>query len=303
MNTTRLEKLLSEADQGNVDALVQLDEMGFLISSEESATDFTGRIRDFLKNLSSMENALRTKGVYEKEGLSLSEKQRIPQKFFQEASERCKSLYDFSIDWVPGFFMNPDFGLLFGGCAFCYYPDFFALFIIRDSFRKKEKWLIYNRCELLSHELCHIARVAMDSETYEETFAYQTASSRFRRIMGGIFLHQSDSFLFLGSVCAFLLGRIAQTFFFPQLPGMLFIFLPILVVFWLGIRYTRLMNIFSTARKNLESLFGKKALSVLFRCSDAEIHQMATLNKEGIKPFVMEQTSLKWQVIRKRFLR
>ena len=302
MNTAHLEKLLFDADQGNLDALIQLDEMGFIISAEESAENFTARIRTFLKNLSVMEDDLKKKGVFEKEGISFSEKQRIPVKIFKEASERCRSLYDFSIDWVPGFFMNPDFGLLFGGCAFCYYPDFFALFIIRDSFRKKDKWLIYNRKELLAHELCHIARVALDSNTYEETFAYQTAASGFRKLLGGIFLRQSDSFLFLGSVFAFLLGRMAQTFLFPNLPGMLFMLLPVLVILWLGIRYAMLMNTLGTARKNLESLFGKKALSVLFRCSDPEIHKIATLKQDELRDYVNGQNTLNWQVIRRRFM-
>ena len=302
MNSAHLEKLLSDAALGNPDALIQLDEMGFIISGEESAADFTARIRDFLKNLSGMEDALKTKGVFEKEGLSFSEKQRIPVKIFREASERCRSLYDFSIDWVPGFFMNPDFGLLFGGCAFCYYPDFFALFIIRDSFRKKEKWLIYNRRELLAHELCHIARVALDSRTYEETFAYQTAASGFRKLLGGIFLRQSDSFLFLGSVFFFLLGRMVQTFLFPSFPGMLFMLLPVLVILWLGLRYGMLMNTLRNARKKLEPLFGKKVLSVLFRCSDSEIHKIASLKNEEIRDYVNDQNTLNWQVIRRRFI-
>lgn len=38
-------------------------------------------------------------------------------------------------------------------------PEFFTLFIIRRTLKDQERWLIYRRNELISHELCHVARV------------------------------------------------------------------------------------------------------------------------------------------------
>ncbi len=42
------------------------------------------------------------------------------------------------------------------------------------------------RQELLAHELCHIARIALDSTLYEETFAYQVSPSPLRRLWDAI---------------------------------------------------------------------------------------------------------------------
>ena len=290
---------LERAENGDLTALAKLDQCGFIMSSDETSRQYVQRIRTFRENSLKMESALRQKGEYEFEGMTFKETQRIPEKIFREASEVCEKKYAFSIDWVPGFYMNPRFSMLFGGCAFSYYPDFFALFIIRQSFKKKKKWLIYNRDELLSHELCHIARIALNSTKYEEIFAYQTSTSFFRRLMGGIFLSQTDSFLFLGSVFLFLIGQILRTFWLPSMPFFIFGCLPIISVSWLGIRYARILSKFKTARMKLEKRFCGKALAVLFRCTDAEIDEIASTN--DVNAYIDSKNSLNWKMMRESY--
>ena len=194
------EENLQQAASGNIDMLAAYDANGFLLGADESAEDFAKRIRLFQTNRQKLEDALRKDGKYDAEGIIVTPDDRIPNTLFAKIAEHTKRLYRFQIDWVPGFFIDPSFSLLFGGCAFCSYPDFFTMFIIRRTFKTQEKWLIYNRDELLAHELCHVARIALLSEEFEETFAYQTSASSFRKLIGGIFRKQTDSFLFLGAV-------------------------------------------------------------------------------------------------------
>ena len=61
-------------------------------------------------------------------------------------------------------------------------------FQLKPVFAKQEKWLIYSRQELISHEMCHIARFHLHSHRYEETLAYKTSTSRLRKAIGGALL-------------------------------------------------------------------------------------------------------------------
>ena len=214
------EENLQQAASGNIDALAAYDASGLLLGADETAADFAKRIRLFQTNVQKMEDNLRKDGKYDAEGIVVTPNDRIPNALFAKIADHTKRLYRFEIDWVPGFFIDPSFSLLFGGCAFCSYPDFFTMFIIRRSFKTQEKWLIYNRDELLAHELCHVARIALLSEEFEETFAYQTSASSFRKLIGGIFRKQTDSFLFLGVTFVLLFAKLfGRNGFKPCLSG------------------------------------------------------------------------------------
>ena len=134
------EALLQQAASGELEALVKLDSMGFIMGPKETPETFAARIRTLKANIAKMDKSLADTGKYEVEGVAVSAKDRISRKLFDEAAELDRSLYGFSIDWVPGFFIDPFF--LFGGCAFAFYPEFFAMFIIRRSFHKQSKWFI-----------------------------------------------------------------------------------------------------------------------------------------------------------------
>lgn len=295
--------LLEAAEKGDIKALAALDKRGFIIGTNETAADYVARLRTLLKNIGKMEEELSSSSKYkcgdENDSITVQAKDRIPQSIFAEAAQKCRELYGFTIDWVPGFFIDPFF--LFGGCAFCFFPDFFAMFIIRRNFRDAEKWFIYSRKELISHELCHIARLALDSTTFEENFAYQTATSPFRRLLGGIFYKQNDSALFLGATLLVLLVQILRTFWLPAIPIAPFWALPAIVVCWLAIRYCLLRRNLSKATSNARLIFGDNARKVIFRCSDNEIMQIARLDTaDSLKAWTAKQ-GLKWQIIQSSF--
>ncbi len=290
------EALLQQAASGELEALVKLDSMGFIMGPKETPETFAARIRTLKANIAKMDKSLADTGKYEVEGVEVSAKDRISRKLFDEAAELDRSLYGFSIDWVPGFFIDPFF--LFGGCAFAFYPEFFAMFIIRRSFRKHSKWFIYKRQELLAHELCHIARIALDSTLYEETFAYQVSPSALRRLLGGLFLRATDSYMFLGVTFLLLFAQVMRVYWLPGLPIAPFWGLIALIFSWLALRYAWLMRTLSHARKNAARLFGENANKILFHCTDDEVKAWSKLDtKEKADQWIKQQEGPRWKVI------
>jgi hypothetical protein len=252
-----------------------------------------------------MDAALTESGSYEVEGVLVAAAERIPATLFEEAQRKTLALFGFSIDWVPGFFINPRFGWFFGGCCYYFYPDFFALFIIRKSFAQRARWLIYSRTELLAHELCHVARIGMASVEFEETLAYRTATSAFRRMAGSIFRHAWDTHLLLASTLLLLLAEVLRSIRFPRLWAWPFWTWLIALLAFLGLRHARSKRVFHQAQRNLEAVTGEAALPLLFRCNDAEIRALARLGAgDELQDWLALQTDTgpRWDVIRARFV-
>ena len=298
------DRLIERAAAADLEAAAELDAMGLLVGREESAAAYGERLDALRSNTLAMREALARDGRYEVEGFTVSASEEIPSDLFEEASAVTRDLYGFAIRWVPGFFINPSFSLLFGGCAFYFYPDFFALFIIRKCFSVRERWLIYSRTELLSHELCHVARLGLMSTVFEETFAYQTATSGFRRMVGSIFRRPSDSFMFLGSALVLLLGQMVRTLVAPWLWIAPFWGVVLLVFAFLIVRHIGHRRVFSRALACLSRLVGGDAGAVLFRCTDEEIEAIATLGSiNGLRAWLTARVSseFRWQVIAHRY--
>lgn len=298
------EELLTAAVNNEPAALAELDARGFLCGKDEDRPAYISRLRTLQKNIAVMSESLAHNGFYDIEGLKLNKADMIAPHFFREVKDCCESLYAFSIDWVPGFFIDPSFSLLFGGCAFYFYPDFFAIFIIRRSFKHKERWLIYRRQELLAHELCHVARIGLNSTIYEESLAYLTARSPFRRLLGGLFHRQQDSFLFLGVTFLLLGAQILRTQFMPSLPIWPFWSLLAAVFAWLAARHAYYGRLLKKALKTCAGLAGSNALPVIFRCCDQDIAELAAIrNTDEARNWLdkRRETSLRWQVIHSRF--
>ena len=283
----------------NLTALADLDARGLFPAPSETAPQFAQRLERLSAHLDKLQTAVQNNGTWEQEGFSFPPGSHIASKYFAAPAETTRKRYQFSIDWVPGFFINPTGSWLFGGCAYCDWEKPSVLFIIRRSFQKKERWLFYHRDELLAHELCHIARMPLDSLSFEETFAYQTSPKWMRRTIGGIFYQQRDSLLFLFSALALLVGQCLRQFLFSALPLWPF-WLPFpLVVLWLTLRYAGLRRTMARAQEKLAQVFGENAQAVLFRCTDAEIAEIADCG--NAHEWVKQQSSLRWKVIRQRF--
>ena len=296
--------LIQQAADGDVEALVRLDAAGLLLGSDETAEAYADRLRCLRRNIESMEGDLGQQGSYSVEDMIVRARERIPRELFVEAEDITEAFFGFAIDWVPGFFVNPRWSLLFGGCAFFFYPDFFVLFIIRRAFATRQRWLIYSRRELLSHELCHVARIGLDSHLFEEMFAYQISTSAFRRVAGGVFHSPMDSLGFLGCTLLLLLAQFLRTLVLPGLPIWPFWALVVgLALFLLG-RHMRLLRQLAAATTHASWLARDRARALLFRCTDGEVAALAGLtSEEGVSAWFDERcdAELRWRVIRQRF--
>ncbi len=301
------ETLLDRLEAGDKEALLELDKMGLLLGPGETTAAYSERLRGLQERMREMEKAFETKGEYNFEGLKLRAKDRISTSLLRESTVVTQKHYKFQIDWVPAFFINPSFSWLFGGCAYYFYPETFALMIIRSCFADQRKWFIYDRNEILAHEMCHVARLPFFSTAYEERFAYRISESRFRCRFGGVFESPRDSFMLLGSTLLLLAAQVGQTMFRPELAIWPFWSLVGGVAAFLLGRDGKRQKSFRQAEKNLQTVTANNGnhAPVLFRCTDEEIRETAQLKQsDKLRDWIRQKSEeeLRWKVIVRRFL-
>ena len=294
---------IAKIRQNDLSAMAELDAMGISPSPTETTEEFANRLEALNLNFAKMEDALHSTGEYTIEGVTVTATGRIPEEIFAEPMYRNDRIFGFRCDWVPGFFFPARPLSFFGGYAFYFFPEFFAMFLARNEFRKRSKWLFIGRDELVAHEMCHIARAALESHAYEELFAYQTATTAFRRFTGGIFREQIDSFLFLGATFLLLFWQMARAFAFPQLPAWPGWLVLAADFAFLMVRHCRTYRRFTTARDNLTRLYNNEttAREVLFHASDNEIPLLADTQNPAALLDEWSSTQLRWQIVRHRF--
>lgn len=298
--------IIERAGSGETAALVELDRRGFIPAEAEDCADFAERLKRCRERAAGFDQSMTGENAAFQipgDDLTLYPADRIPADLFVGAGAVTNELYGFSINWVPGFFK--DCGLLFGGGAYSFPPDFFSIFIINESFATQERWLIYGRQELLAHELCHVARSGFASPVCEELHAYQTAKTGFRRRFGGIVHRERDSYLFLGTALVLLAGQFARVFV-GSLSGM-----PIWP-FWIPFvlcsgfllwRHLGLLRRYDQAGNRLATAcLPGKSRHILFRCTDTEIFELAGLAHAELPAWLAARPDTpRWRVIKARF--
>ncbi|MDD5698033.1 MAG: hypothetical protein PHH77_05405 [Victivallaceae bacterium] len=300
---TDLEKLTED----KLPELADLDSSGFLVGGREDFEKFRRRLLNLNDALAALEEKL-AQGEDEVElfeGVMVRCDQRIPVGIIAEAGDVTEKCYRFSISWVPGFFLSRDLGWFWGGCAISDSQRTVTVFLIRSSFRNRRKWFIYDRRELLAHELCHAARNVINDNTFEEFFAYQTAPSRLRRYMGNCFIHKYDAVLFLSPALILLAAQMVKTcgdFAYPIWPFWLF---ALAYPAYLLLRNNIARVTFFRACSKLLAFGFPDAPAILFRCSQEEIKELALLaSPETFRRFVQNRASinLRWRIIQHRFV-
>lgn len=295
-------------DAGDIEKLAELDSAGFLIAPGENADEFRVRLLEMRSRYGAVESQLDEKGEFDLCGEFLLKKaDRIGQDILSEAAGETSRLYGFSIDWVPGFFLTGESIPLWGGCAVFLPEEKITVFMIRESFKVKRKWFIYWRDELLSHELCHVARMPVGDRRFDEFFAYRTAKSAFRRYAGSAFSTKWDSILFIFPVFILLIARVLETFFSLPIPMLPFwIFAGIFPAFLFG-RNQCVRNSYFRAERNLKRAGFEAAHSILFRCTAQEIIEISRTNDNNkVLDFIGKRRAegeLRWKLIDHRFIR
>lgn len=305
---TRL-SLLASAD---VETLILLDSHGLLMGPDESLDRYVARMRALRQNTQDLLTGTEEGAKSELLELGLADCIVIPKDVFETAGSRTRRLYDFAIDWAPGFYTNSKMGFLFAGCALYSRAEFLVVCVIRKAFLNRKKWLIYDRDELLAHELCHVAHIGFETENYEELFAYQTSTNWFRKLFGGMLRTTKETYILLGAVVTMLL---AQTWNvttrsplewnlapMPQIIAGL-----LCVVVFILIRYLQTFYRFRRALGHLRRVVTNpdRALAILFRCSESEIRTAATTHDpERLRHWIttMAAQSPRWKIIARKYV-
>jgi len=219
--------------------------------------------------------------------------------------------YDISPAWVPLFYSNYRLPFWHGGCAWIYQlteeTPTAALIQLRSHFRKSPRYLgIYEQQELLTHELCHIGRMAFQEEKYEEVLAYGTSSSRFRRWLGPLVQSSIESVIFLLVIFMLVVFDVFLITMNHSDAYMMALWLKIIPVTLVVIALYRLWKRQKTFKKtvsNLTEIVGEQANAVIYRLTDKEISSFAKMSTQQIKEYAATQPTddLRWQVIKKAY--
>ena len=291
----------------DIEALKDLDAAGFIAGKGETEADYVDRVSKIRSAHADFLARLQTSGSAEAlEGIVVKSEEAIPDVFYDTPSEITRQLYGFEVRHVPGFFLSRQVGLLWGGCLIGD-PDLnFSLFLLRGTFRNREKWLFYRRDELLAHELCHSARQALGEVTLEEFFAYQTSPSRLRRNFGNCFIRDRDAILFVLPSLLLLAAEIARGFFFPSFPSWIFWFPAVAYPIYLLVRNQISLNLVKRVQNTLIRCGVAEPLAVMFRCTREELKILAGFTSlDELRAFAAGRgkKEIRWRIILERFLK
>jgi hypothetical protein len=297
---------IASLKEGDIDSLTELDSMGLFPAPDETTVEaFKKRLNKLFEHLNEIKSELDKKGTLKLfDWLVLDKERQIPSEIMEEATLINEKHYGFKIDWVPGFFLSRNLGFLWGGCAISLPEDHLSIFLIRANFAEKKRWLIYRRDELLSHELCHIARLPVGDRSFEELFAYRLSPSGFRRYMGNCFQYSIDAVLFIIPFFLLLAAQASQQFLnLTWLPIYPFWILVSIYPLFLMIRNQLIRNTFFKAKRNLEKSGIKNAPAILFRSTKQEIGEIAA-QKTDLQKYLKDksETELRWKIIYRRFM-
>lgn len=289
-----------------LDQLIALDAAGFLITEGESAEEFLQRIEETRMVYAEFEKRLENGEKVEVFDLfEVSQDCRISPELSGEAAGITQNLYGFAVSHVPGFYLTRQIGLLWGGCLIGDPEQNFAVFLLRNAFRKHRRFLNYRREELLAHELCHSVRHVMNEPTLEEYFAYQTSPSPLRRYLGNCFISDRDAWGFLLPVMLMPLAELVRALWIPGFPSWIFwitaTFYPIFLL-WRNSRSRARVN---RARQVLKEAGISACEAVLFRSLPEEMDEIAACEPGNLDGFARKKAadSLRWAVIYERFFR
>jgi len=291
-------------ERSELEHYAALDASGFLPGVDEAPSDFETRVAAIRDAHREFEEELTEKGelvVFEEFHVRAGE--RIASEIIAEADEVTGALFDFRITHVPGFFLTRGVGLLWGGCMIADSVLPFSFFLIRGAFRYRPRWFLYNRRELLAHELCHSMRQPLHDVPLEEFFAYRTSPSPFRRYLGNCFIRDTDALLFVIPVFVLLGAVMVQSFVWPSLPAWPFWILALTYPAFLFFRNAMARRRVFRAMRKLRAFGVEKPMAVLFRSTTPEIGELGALkNREEFAAYLNEKRDLRWEVIQFRFL-
>ena len=283
-----------------------LDAAGFMPLPGETEAAFIERSEGILACHHDFDEMLEVQGkltVFD--FVEVKKEEKIPSEIMEQAGDVTWNLYRFRAPHVPGFFLSRSVGLLWGGCLIGDPDERFSLFLVRNSFRKKERWLFYRRTELFAHELCHSMRMELHETTLEEYFAYQTSPSWLRRYLGNCFIRDWDAICFVIPALLLFAASVVRGFLYPSLWIMPFWILAFIYPLFLLFRNACSRRVVKRAGKKLEQFGISEVQAILFRCTREELLQLGSLaDRDAFDRYAadMAQKELRWKIILERFI-
>lgn len=299
------EKQIRLAGSGDLSAAAELDQAGFLVQPGENAEEYAFRVAEIKRHGMEFFTRFDKKGSLEIfPGLKVNLKDQISREIVDEAAERTREAYGFSVGWVPGFFPEREFGLFWGGCAVWEEEKPTPVIVIRKNFSGKKKWFIYDRTELISHELCHAARMPLMDGALEEHFAYGISRKWLRRTIGNCFQKDTDAIFFVIPALILALVQAVITFLhLTWLPIWPFWILALIWPVYLISRNAVQTGKYKSAFKNLKMAGFSNPRAILFRCVYEETSLFADTRPDLLRKLLEKkaETEFRWKVILHKF--
>lgn len=245
--------------------------------------------------------------------LPFSTKDEASEPIIEEACRETLRFFDISPRWVPVFFSNYRLAWWHGGCAWIFQLDenapTAAFFQLRKAFKASASFLgIYDRTELMAHEMAHVGRMMFEEPEFEEVLAYRASKSKWRRWWGPLVQSSTESALFvflllpLAFLDVYLLVEGYESYYWK---AMWLKLIPLGLVLGAAARLWRRQRAFGRTLSNLVKMTGSddKARAVLYRLTDREINEFSKMPLEDILRYASADSSLRWRLIRLAYWR
>lgn len=279
-----------------------LNAQGFIPGVNESEEAFEQRVEFCLH----LQKKLSENAQIE---LPFQSSDQASQSIMEEASDLTKYHYGMHANWVLTFFSNYQLSPWHAGCAWIFQLDALsptaAFLQLRSNFRQNKSYLgIYNRSELISHELAHVGRMMYNEPKYEEILAYSSSPARLRRFFGPIIQSSKESLFFIFVLLATLMIHLAlfsESSIFASHPVFWLPFLPVALILFAFVRLVLKQMNYKRCLKKLTDFFQNEqtAKHLIYRLTDKEIDLFAKSNPAKIRDYVQsEQTHFfRWKFL------
>lgn len=297
----------TDIDSDTLSRLAELDRRGFILAPGAAPAEFIAAAEETLRWAAAIQETLRAEGRAKVLGEEFRKEQAVPEEILNQCLAPAADRYRVCPQWVPSFFSSKLLPWYVGGACFYFTDDNNVLrvcFVLSERFRESGKWLLYSRKEIISHEICHVARSMMDQNTFEEPLAYRISESPLRRGLGPMFRGTWEATTILAGSVILLLGSTAEALGAPR--GIKYLAsVPLIATSaFLALRAVKAHNTLSKAAEKLSPVYGDNAEAVLFRCTDGEIRELACASdtRRSIERYLNgEGDYIKWAVISRLF--
>jgi hypothetical protein len=223
--------------------------------------------------------------------------------------EKAYHLYAIFPQWVPLFFSNYKLPFWQGGCAWIFQQKqdspTSAFFQLRQKFLTSKNYLgLYDRDELIAHELSHVGRMMFEEPKFEEILAYRSSNSSLRKFLGPIIQSSYESTLFVLAISMLIAIDIFSITSHVNGISYLSFFLRSIVLGMIGFGLLRVcwrQRQFQTCLENIKNCLSdpKQAEAVIYRLTDKEIVNIGSMTPDQILHYADEQRAqnLRWILI------